>query len=175
MTDETPSPAAPVAPRYSRTRIEQDFLAAFEAIGTEGFFEFMAEHYHPDGVLTCNCPSELLQLGGTHHGFQNIVQALRSFFVEFGVTVTSVDDIVIDGAHVVVNYNMSLCHVGTGQKGRIFGLNHYVLGLDRKIAKTNIFLDNAALAVVGDMLDKFAATTRGMRTARRRRSVENDD
>ncbi len=175
MNDEAPPPGGPPVQQYSRARIEQDFLAAFEAIGTEKFFDFMDEHYHPDGVLTCNCPPALLQLGGTHYGYENIVQALRSFFVDFGVTVTSVDDIVIDGAHVVVNYNMALHHVATGQKGRIFGLNHYVLGLDRKIAKTNIFLDNAALAVVGDMLDKFAATTRGMQSARRRRGEEGED
>jgi len=145
-------------------------MAAFEAIGKPLFFDFMQTHFREDCELVCNCPPALLQLGGTHRGLSDSLIALRSFFVEFEVEATSVDDIMVDGAHVVVKYQMALRQVGTGRAGRVNGLNHYILGPDRKVFKCEIFLDNASLAQVGDMLEAFAATTRGMDEARRRTS-----
>jgi hypothetical protein len=174
MPPEKNLPINQTATEYSRERVEQDFVAAFEAIGTPAFFEFMNQHFSPEGVLICNCPPELLQLGGTHRGLADTMTALKSFFVDFGVTTTSVGDVVVDGAHIVVNYSMALRHVGTGRTGRVSGLNHYVLNLDRKIAKCNIFLDNASLAVIGDVLESYAATAKGMETARNRRGSDDD-
>jgi len=158
------------AAQFSRSRVEQDFLAAFEAIGKPAFFDFMERHFRHESELICNCPPTLLQLGGTHRGLDNIMAALRSFYVEFEVSATSVNDIVVDGAHVVVNYQMALSHVGTGRAGRVSGLNHYVLDADRMIAKCSIFLDNASLAVIGDLLDSFTQAVRGIEEARRRPS-----
>lgn len=169
MTNGQAQPGGVQPPAYSRSRTEQDFLAGFETIGTPAFFDFMRTYFRPDGVLVCNCPPELMQIGGAHYGLDNVLAALKSFFVDFGVSATAVDDIMIDGSHVVVNYHMALRHVGTGRTGNVAGLNHYVLDGDRRIAKCNIFLDNASLAVIGDVLDAFAATARGMETARMRR------
>jgi hypothetical protein len=137
-------------------------------MGSPKFFELMKTHFHPNGLLICNCPPELLQLGGEHRGLTNVLEALRSFFVEFRVNATSVEDIVIDGAHVVVNYHMAMRHIGTGKIGRVSGLNHYVLDHDRKITRCNIFLDNASLAAIGDMLETFASTMRGLEAMVRR-------
>jgi hypothetical protein len=175
MGKETEAGADQRPPHISRSRVEQDFLAGLEAIGSPKFFELMKTHFHPDGVLIRNCPSELLQMGGTHRGLPNVLEALRSFFVEFGVKATSVDDIVIDGAHIVVNYHMSMRHVGTGKTGRVSGLNHYVLDRDRKIASCNIFLDNASRAAIGDMLETFTSTMRGLESMGRRAAEDGDD
>jgi hypothetical protein len=161
-----PEGAAGGAPTFSRTRVEQDFLAAFEAFGSPRFFEFVARHADPSVTMICNCPSELLQIGGTHRGLPDVTLALRSFFTEFQVKATAVDDIVIDGNHIVVNYKMSLRHVGTSRAGDVGGINHYVLNADRKIVKVSVFLDNASLAVVGDLLEEFAKVTRGLEKAR---------
>ncbi len=175
MAEDKSPPGEQPPQQFSRSRVEQDFLAAFESFGSKRFFDFVEQHMRPDGVLVCNCPPELLQLGGAHHGVRDTIAALRSFFVEFQVTATSVDDIVIDGSHVVVNYQMSMRHVGTGRTGRVSGINHYVLDIERKITKCSIFLDNASLAIIGDLLEAFTATTRGMEIARNRRDGAGDE
>ncbi len=159
-------PEKPPEPGFSRARVELDFMEAFEAFLSPRVYENVARHFRPDGELTCNCPPSLLQLGGTHRGIENILAALRSFFTEFRVTGTAVDDIVIDGSHVVVTYQLRLRHVGTGRAGVVGGMNHYVLDEDRKLTKASIFLDNASLAVVGDLLESFVETTRGLEAAR---------
>ena len=173
MNDDTTREGGQSPARYSRTRVEQDFLEAFESFGSRAFFDYLERYLRSDGVMVCNCPPQLLQIGGTHRGYDDVVTALRSFFIEFRVLATSVDDIVIDGAHVVINYHMQLSHVGTGRTGRVSGINHYVLDADRKISKCSIFLDNASLAVIGDVLDTFADIARGMADVRKRR--DDDD
>ncbi len=134
MNDDTTREGGQSPARYSRTRVEQDFLEAFESFGSRAFFDYLERYLRSDGVMVCNCPPQLLQIGGTHRGYDDVVTALRSFFIEFRVLATSVDDIVIDGAHVVINYHMQLSHVGTGRTGRVSGINHYVLDADRKIS-----------------------------------------
>ena len=166
MSADKRSPNAEDAGRISRTRVEQDFISGFETIGTPQFFTFMLDHLRDDCVLVCNCPSTLLQIGGTHQGLGDVMRALRSFFVDFEVCSAAVDDIVIDGAHVVVNYKLDLRHVGTRRTGRVTGMNHYVLDADRKVARLNVFLDNAALAAIGDLLDSYALATRSVEQAR---------
>jgi hypothetical protein len=154
-------------PQRFRSRVEEDFVEGFESIGSPAFFRNVAATFREDCVLICNSPRAMLQIGGEHRGLPATIAALRSFFIEFEVSATSVDDIIIDGAHVVVNYNMSLRHVGTSRSGIVRGLNRYVLDTDRRIVKCDIFFDNASLAAIGDMLDTFAETARGLDLVRR--------
>ncbi len=157
----------PTQPPVSRSRVEQDFIIGFESIGTPEFFRNVEATFSEDCVLVCNCPRTMVQLGGAHHGIHAALRALRSFFVEFEVFATSVDDIVLDGAHVIVDYNMSLRHVGTSRAGVFKGINRYMLDANRKVVKCDIFLDIASLAVIGDMLDHLAETARGFDLLRR--------
>jgi hypothetical protein len=175
MSDDVEPMATPPPPQFTRSRVEQDFLTAFEALGSPRVFDVLARHTTSDVTLICNCPPALLQIGGTHRGYDNVITALRSFFTEFRIMATAVDDIVIDGAHVVVNYCMELRHVGTNRAGRVKGINHYVLNAERKIVKWSVFLDNASLAVVGDLLEAFTALTSGLDDARFNRGGEGSE
>ena len=146
----------------SRTRVEQDFLTGFDTIGTPNFYAFMEKHLREDCEFVCNCPQTLLRAGGTLLGRASALQAMLSFFAEFEALATSVGDIVVDGAHVVVNYSMLLRHIGTGRSGHISSMNHYVLDADRKVTRMRVYFDNASIAAVGDLLDAFAEAVRGL-------------
>lgn len=172
MTDQKQESTEPA---FSRSRVEQDVIEAYEAFGTERFIEHTTRHARGDMTATCNCPKELTSLGGTHSGLDNVIAALRAFMTEFQVLAVAVDDIVADGAHIVVNYTLSLRHIGAGRQGYVSGVTHYVLDNERKIARCNIFLDAASLGALGDLIGNFAETTRKRDKPFRRWSIPESD
>lgn len=172
MADEKP---APRDGKVSRSRLEQDVIEAYESFGTEQFIEYSIRHSRKDVTMTCNCPPEIINLGGEHNGIDAVIAAQRTFFAEFQVLAVAVDDIIADGAHIVVNYMLSLRHAHTRREGHISGVTHYILDTERKITRCNIFLDSASLGALGDLIDSFAETTRKRDTPFQRRRIPESD